>query len=131
MARFDHSKGYRLFNLTRASLVVKRQCTAEASIDEPTIVEPIFVSGIAQAKVIGGLLYMAYFVEVPAGWQGSDDERVIKARLIMPISALMDGRAKVDAALSEHGMRVLSRASWSLAPQPQTGRRGDSAAVFV
>ena len=129
MARFDHSKGYRLFNLTRASLVVKRQCTAEASIDEPTIVEPIFVSGIAQAKVIGGLLYMALFVEKPGEWQGG--ERVIKARLIMPITALMDGRAKVDAALSEHGMRVLSRASWSLAPQPQTGRRGDSAAVFV
>ena len=129
MARFDHSKGYRLFNLTRASLVVKRQCTAEASIDEPTIVEPIFVSGIAQAKVIGGLLYMALFVEKPGEWQGG--ERVIKARLIMPITALMDGRAKVDAALSEHGMRVLSRASWSLAPQPQTGRRGDSTSVFV
>jgi hypothetical protein len=110
-------------------LVVKRQCTAEASIDEPTIVEPIFVSGIAQAKVIGGLLYMALFVEKPGEWQGG--ERVIKARLIMPITALIDGRAKVDAALSEHGMRVLSRASWSLAPQPQTGRRGDSAAVFV
>ena len=129
MARFDHSKGYRLFNLTRASLVVKRQCTAEASIDEPTIVEPIFVSGIAQAKVIGGLLYMALFVEKPGEWQGG--ERVIKARLIMPITALMDGRAKVDAALSEHGMRVLSCASWSLAPQPQTGRRGDSTSVFV
>jgi len=52
-------------------LVVKRQCTAEASIDEPTIVEPIFVSGIAQAKVIGGLLYMALFVEKPGEWQGA------------------------------------------------------------
>ena len=53
-------------------MVVKRQCTAEASIDEPTIVEPIFVSGIAQAKVIGGLLYMALFVEKPGEWQGEE-----------------------------------------------------------
>jgi hypothetical protein len=32
------------------------ESSAEASIDEPTIVEPVFVSGIAQAKVIGGLV---------------------------------------------------------------------------
>jgi hypothetical protein len=80
----------------------------EPSISEPTIIDPIFVSGIAQAKVIGGLLYASFFVEQPGEWQ--DEERVIKARLIIPIAALMDGRAKVDAALSEHGMR-LSRAS--------------------
>jgi hypothetical protein len=97
--------------MTRGSETVENSAEGNAPISEPLIIEPIFVSGVAHAKVIGGLLYMAYFVEVPAGWQGSDDERVIKARLIMPISALMDGRAKVDTALSEHGMRVLSRAS--------------------
>jgi hypothetical protein len=77
----------------------------EAPIREEPYIEPVFVSGMAQANVIGGLLYIAYFVEQPGEWQG--DERVIKARLIMPISALMDGRAKVDAALKEHGMKVL------------------------
>ena len=83
---------------------------AEPSIDEPTIIEPIFLSGIAHAKVIGGLLYRALFVEQPGEWQDTC-ERLIKARLIMPITALMDGRAKVDVALIEHGMKVLSRAS--------------------
>ena len=67
------------------------------------------MSGIAQAKVTGELPYMALLVEQAGEWQGG--ERVIKARLIMPVTALMAGRAKVDAALSEHGMRVLSRAS--------------------
>ena len=51
------------------------------------------MSGIAYAKVIGGLLYMTLFVEQP-GLERDDDERVIKARLIMPISALADGRSK-------------------------------------
>ncbi len=81
----------------------------EPSVDEPQIIEPIFVSGIAQAKVIGGLLYVSFFVEQPGEWQ-DNCQRIIKARLIVPITALMDGRGKVDAALSEHGMR-LSRAS--------------------
>jgi hypothetical protein len=81
------------------------ESSTEVSIDEPTVIEPVFVSGIAHVKVIGGLLCMSLFVEQPGDWHGS--ERVIKARIIMPIAALMDGRAKVDAALREHGMKVL------------------------
>ena len=50
--------------LTRTASATVESST-EASISEPTIVEPVFVSGIAQAKVIGGLLYMALFVEQP------------------------------------------------------------------
>ena len=42
---------------------------AEPSIDGPQIVDPIFVSGVAKAKVIGGLLYASFFIEQPGGWQ--------------------------------------------------------------
>jgi hypothetical protein len=64
-----------------ASAAVKRP--AEPSVCEPLVIEPVFVSGVAQAKVIGGLLYLSMFVEQPGEWQ--EEERIIKARLIMPI----------------------------------------------
>jgi hypothetical protein len=80
------------------------ESSTEASISEPTIVEPVFVSGIAQAK------------EGCSTWLCSSNnptlarqKRVIKARIIMPISALMDGRAKVDAALGESNSASLAR----------------------
>ncbi len=79
---------------TRKVLNASRVAPDEPSIDEPQIIEPVFVSGIAQAKVIGGLLYLALFVQQPGEWQ-DNCQRLIKARLIMPITALMDGRAKV------------------------------------
>jgi hypothetical protein len=84
---------------------------ADAVVTEPLLIEPIFLSGIAHAKVIRGLLYLSYFVEMPGNWDSGEPARIIKARLIMPAASVMDDRAKVDAALREHGMRVLSRAS--------------------
>jgi hypothetical protein len=72
---------------------------------------PLICNRSGEPEILGSEIIPLVVAPTGAGWQGSDDERVIKARLIMPISGLMDGRAKVDTALSEHGMRVLSRAS--------------------
>lgn len=88
---------------------IAREAEADAPICEPFMVEPVFVSWLAQAKIIGGLLYLAYYVDQPCDWTG--EERIVKARLIMPVSAIMTERGKVDAALGEHGMRVLSRSA--------------------
>jgi hypothetical protein len=66
---------------------------------EPALIAPQYVSGIAYAKVIGGVLHVAYYTEQPT--DNSTIERVITTRLVYSVQGEEMMRTMIDGAIAE------------------------------
>jgi hypothetical protein len=77
----------------------------EPPAKEPTLIQPISVSGIAYAKIIDGMMNVGLFHDRAAA--DGRNERVIVAKLVFPGTASMVkrtvivGQAMLEAALLE------------------------------
>jgi len=79
--------------------------TGEPPAKEPLPIQPIYVSGIAYAKIIDGMMNVGLFHEQATA--DGRNERVIVAKLIFPGTAsivnraVIVGQAMLDSALRE------------------------------
>lgn len=72
-----------------------REIEEGVELIEPVAVPTVYVSGVARAFVAEGEVHILWEVVQPGV---SGVERVANLRTVMPLSALDEGRRKVDAA---------------------------------
>jgi hypothetical protein len=79
-----------------ASVVRKRDALA---CSEPAMISTTYVSGIAHARVIGGILHVSYYIEQPDTYGAI--ERVIIARFASSVESAGLMRMEIDRAIAE------------------------------
>ncbi len=99
--------------------------TVEPPFKEPIPIHPIHVSGMAYAKVIDGMMNVAFYLDQPAPDGGS--ERVIVAKHTFPARPTTVARALVvNRAMLEGAMREQAEWQGTLERERPTARRKSS-----
>lgn len=74
---------------------------------EPYVVGDIFVCGLARVEILkGGNVRFTHFAEATA--EDGTTERIVVAKIVMPMDAILDARRLTSEALTKAEMRLAS-----------------------